>query len=278
LSKTKEPCFFIYQGGNPLGWEANGKDSLEWYLGLYRDAQSRKAVGDASPYYISMPHCAGEIRKFNPEARIVAILRNPVLRAFSMYRYWYMNTSHPIGADDFVDSFHGEKLVHESERGRTSRFGWLKGNGFYGRHLQPYFDAFPRAQVEVLFYDQLVRDPCAFYRDLHEHLGVAAAAEFSPENREVNVTLERKFKALHRWLNKGHHGPVATGLKRTKIGALARGLREAVNRTNVKPKFRQLKFPAERYEELIAVYRDDISLLEDMLGVDLDGWRDNTML
>ena len=278
LSEVKEPCFFIYQGGNPHGWEAGGKDSLEWYLGLYREAQSQKAVGDASPYYISMPHCAREIRNFNPEAKIIAILRNPVLRAFSMYRYWHTNTSEPISADDFVECFLNEKLVHDSEQNRSGRFGWLQGNGFYGRLLQAYFGAFPREQIKVLFYDELVNDPRLFYERIYRHLGVATAEDLYPENREVNPTVERKFKGLHRWLNRGYHGPIARTLKKAKIDVLARGLREGVNSSNVKPKSRQLKFPAERYGELITVYRDDIALLEDMLGVDLEGWRNNTML
>lgn len=278
VCETKEPCFFIYRGANPYGWEANGKDSLDWYLSLYRDAQAKKAVGDATPYYISMPHCAGEIHKFNPDARIIAILRNPVLRAFSTYRYWHMNSPYPVGADDFVACFHGEKLMHEFERHRTDRFGWLKGNGYYGEHLKAYFDVFPREQIEVLFYDELVKDPRSFYRRIHAHLGVAADEEFLPENREVNVTVEREFKRLHGLLNRGYRGGVADSLKKTKLGAVARGLREAVNKANVKPKSRQLKFPAVRYDELIAVYREDIALLEDMLGVDLEGWRNNTML
>ena len=61
ISDPKEPDFFVYQGGNPYGWDAKGKDSLDWYLGLFEAARSHTAVGDASPYYICCYHVAEQI-------------------------------------------------------------------------------------------------------------------------------------------------------------------------------------------------------------------------
>jgi hypothetical protein len=278
MSDPKEPNYFAYQGGNPYEWEPRGKDSLEWYLGLFQNAHARKVLGDASPYYISLHHCAEEIQKFNSDAKIVAILRNPVLRAFSAYRFWHTNSGLPASADDFVDCFHGEKLRRHAERDREVRVGWLKDIGNYGKHLQRYFDVFPRDQIKVVFYHELVNDPQSFYKSVYGHLDVASSEEILPENREVNPTIERRYRRLHRLLNRGYHGAVSDSLKRTKLGAVLRGVRAAVNRTNIKPKSKTIKFPSDRYGELIAAYKDDIALLEDMLGADLEGWRNNTML
>ncbi len=278
ISEPKEPFFFMYQGGNPYGLEASGKDSLAWYLSLYQNADGHKALGDATTYYICLYHCAAEIYEFNPDAKIIAILRNPVFRAFSMYRYWHMNSPHPISTDDFVDCFHGEKLRHPFEIDREIRIGHLKDPGLYGKHLKRYFQVFPRDQIKIVFYDELVNDPSSFYKSLHAHLGVTLDKKFLPENQPVNVTVERKSKTLHHLLNRGYSGPILDGVKKTPIGAVLRSLRETVNAANVKPKSEELKFPAERYAELIAVYRDDIAQLEDLLGVDLEGWRNGEML
>ncbi len=278
MSDPKEPNFFVYQGGNPYQWDPAGKDSLDWYLGLYRDARAQKVLGDASPFYISLHHCAEQIYRFNPEARIVAILRNPVLRAFSLYRSWNSYSARPVGQDDFVDCFHGEKLSLSAERDRKLRLGWLKDVGNYGKHLQRYFAVFPRDQIKIVFYQDLVNDPRSFYQSIFGHLGVASDGAFLPENREVNVTIERKFRRLHHLLNRGYHGRIYDEMKKTTLGAMMRRLRASANRTNIKPKSEELKFPVDRYGELIAAYKDDIALVEDMLGVDLAGWRNNTML
>lgn len=278
MSEPKEPDFFVYQGGNPYQWDPRGKDSLEWYLGLYQNARTQKVLGDASPYYVSLQHCAAEIHNFNPDARIVAILRNPVFRAFSLYRGWKTHSGLRISQDDFVDCFHGEKLSLLAEQSRKLRLGWLRDVGNYGKHLQRYFAVFPRDQIKVVFYHELINDHRRFYKSLHEHLGVSTNDEFVPENREVNVTAERRYGGLHRYLNRGYHGRAFARVKKTRVGSIMRDLRAKVNAINIKPKSSELKFPFDRYGELIAAYRDDMALLEDMLRVDLDGWRNNTML
>jgi hypothetical protein len=271
IADPKEPNFFVYSGGNPYGWEARGKDSIEWYLSLYRDARGQTALGDASPHYLCCDHCAGQIHQFNPDAKIVAVLRNPVYRAFSMYRYWYMNSLLPASADDFVDCFRHEKLRSPAGENHKLRVG------YFGKHLQRYFAVFARDRIKVVFYHELVNHPRSFYRSIQAHLGVTPMT-IDGMNRPVNVTVEHRLKILFYLLNRGYRGPIFDGLKTTNVGAALRRLRQGVNRANLKPRSKWLKFPSERYAELIAAYCDDIALLEDMLGVDLAGWRSGAML
>jgi hypothetical protein len=278
ISEPKEPSFFVYQGGNPYGWKASGRDSLAWYQSLYHEAQNRKVLGDASPYYIYCHHCAEQIYRFNPDAKIIAILRNPLFRAFSMYRYWHMNSPRPISPDDFIDCFQHEKLHLRFEASRKLHVGWLRDAGYYGMQLKRYFDVFPRDNIKVLFYHHLVNDPQAFYNNIFEHLAVAPIDNIAAVNRVTNITVERRFKNIFHLLNRGHRGPVFDNLKKSPLGSVLRHVRDAVNGINVKPRSEWIKFPSEHYAELIAAYHDDIASLEDMLGVDLEGWRDCTML
>src|SRR5580698_1501830 len=48
------------------------------YLKYYTDANNQKAVGDASVYYLLSPGAAKKIKDFNPEAKIIVMLRNPI--------------------------------------------------------------------------------------------------------------------------------------------------------------------------------------------------------
>ena len=55
------------------------------YMALFEDAGNEKAIGECSTSYLYSSEAAEEIRKFQPDAKIIVILRNPVTRAFSHY-------------------------------------------------------------------------------------------------------------------------------------------------------------------------------------------------
>ena len=87
LPSMKEPRFFVdpdYFGGDALGHLTQVRD-LDEYLGLFAGAPECARVGEASPVYLYSRGTAERIRGFRPDASIVAILRNPVDRAYSHY-------------------------------------------------------------------------------------------------------------------------------------------------------------------------------------------------
>jgi hypothetical protein len=279
VTEPKEPCFFLYQGGNPYELELTELSSLDYYLSLFEKAQGNLAIGEASPYYLSCFHCAEAIYKFNPSMKILIVLRNPLHRAFSAYRYWHQDTSHHLSQEDFIDAFMTEGLVKFAERGRRHRIGWMKDIGFYSKHLKRYLDVFPRDNVKVVFYDELVKSPETFFEGIFDFLGVphdGAGAELDSE--KVNVTYEAKYHAVRHLLNKGYDGAIVRALKKTPIGSTLRGVRSRINSINKKEKAEELTFPSHRYGELIEVYREDIEALEAMTCSDLGGWRTGSML
>src|SRR5262249_32263381 len=59
--------------------------SADAYQKQFEAASSERAIGEASPWYIYFPEVAERIYKAVPDARIVAVLRQPVARAFSSF-------------------------------------------------------------------------------------------------------------------------------------------------------------------------------------------------
>lgn len=276
ISEPKEPNYFVYQGGNPYCWDPLGKDSLKWYEGIFANAVGTTAVGDASPYYICCHHVAAEIRHYNPNAKLIAVLRNPVYRAFSMYRYWNSGSETELSTEDFVHKFHSEGLFRNFELSVTHRVGWLKETGFYYRHLDRYRKAFPAEQLQVLFYSDLVTDPNDFYRHIFQFLEVDAE-EVQIRNEIINRTVEPRFRMLNSLINRPGTNPVGQFLKRSFLRKPLRGVRPILNRINQRDARRELSFPKERYEELIKPYLRDIEELETFCQRDLSGWRDGSM-
>jgi hypothetical protein len=94
-SDPKEPTYFLTReqlldvlpGVEKRGfWRGE-----EYYLKLFEAAGDRTVVGEASANYARLPRVPGvaeKIHAFNPQARILFILRDPVARTIS--HYWYM--------------------------------------------------------------------------------------------------------------------------------------------------------------------------------------------
>jgi hypothetical protein len=80
MSTPKEPFFF----------EAEYERGLEYYWKTYLDWRGQRAVGEARPANLFLPYVPLRVRDSIPEARLVAILRNPAQRAFS---HWWMKRS-----------------------------------------------------------------------------------------------------------------------------------------------------------------------------------------
>ncbi len=81
MSLNKEPEYFAKQE------VFKGED---WYLSLFRSAAGIQIVGESSTTYARLPYFPGvpdRIAKFNPEARFIYVMRDPVERSIS--QYWF---------------------------------------------------------------------------------------------------------------------------------------------------------------------------------------------
>jgi hypothetical protein len=84
--QTKEPSHFA----EPCPTWAQRFRDRDAYLDLFKDAGSRRAIGEASPAYLGAPGTAQRIFNTYPGARIIITLRQPARRAFSLYRFMCM--------------------------------------------------------------------------------------------------------------------------------------------------------------------------------------------
>ena len=84
MSEIKEPNYFTAQEVVKLYYDVSPVNSEDWYHSIFTKP-TRKVIGEGSVSYLFYPEVAQKIYNYNPEARILIILRNPVQRAFSHY-------------------------------------------------------------------------------------------------------------------------------------------------------------------------------------------------
>lgn len=114
-----------------------------------------------------------------PDVRLIAILRDPVERAFSHHKMATMRGGEKRSFDDVIDELLRPDALDGARRRPEEQTGYVTW-GEYGRILAGYLDVFPRVQMLVVFTDELERDPAALLRRIQEFIGVSA--EFSPDN------------------------------------------------------------------------------------------------
>src|SRR5690242_16429130 len=90
LTERKDSHFFTahhFPGTGPGDETVNRRviHDEEQYLQLFASARGKKAIGEASPFYLCLPEAAERIARAVPEAKILMILREPVARTYSAY-------------------------------------------------------------------------------------------------------------------------------------------------------------------------------------------------
>lgn len=161
------------------------------YLKLFEQAVAAKIVGEASTNYTKTPLLSGvakRIQAFNPNARLIYLLRDPIERTIS--HYWHMVRHH------------GENRPLIQAVRRDAQFMDVS---HYAMQLAPYLEYFPRERIAVLTHEELVRNPTSTMRSLYEWLGVdPTAVDMSgfgePENVTPDLVSVRKYGALSRQL------------------------------------------------------------------------------
>lgn len=234
VTRPKEPHFLAFAGREVAFTGPSDEATVNQaavtdpaaYLALYRTVRGEHARGDAavtSLYYAE--RSLETLHRRFPDARVVAILRNPVTRAYSAYSYLRVRGFEPCA--DFLDA-----LAREPER---IRLGWQHlwhyvAMGRYARQLEPFFEQLGPERVEVTFYEHLCDEPLEIGRRLFDFLGVDAGVELSCER--VNVSGTPRSRAIQSAIRWGTRRPLLRSALKT---ATPFQLRERVRRTNLAP-------------------------------------------
>jgi hypothetical protein len=269
MSPVKEPKFFAVEGkkldfrgpNDEMSMNRKSITDLDTYRTLFSGVTDEKAIGEASTLYLYSPEAPGRIKHYIPQARLIAILRNPVDRAYSSFIQRVQKGHEPL--TDFAQALREEEnRAHNNWAPRWQS----KRIGFYHAHLRRYYDIFERNQIKVFLYEDLKGDPASVLQNIFRFLEVDEA-RLPDVSLKHNISGVPRNRLLHELLNKPN--PIKSILRLVVPKGLRPRLTAFMENQNIggPPPLDQ-----DVREELIDLYREDILKLEELIGRDLSRW------
>ena len=163
------------------------------YKALFSRANGAKAVGEISNSYMICPSAALAIHEFNPEAKIIVVLRNPISRVWSQY---LMNLREAKTANRaFADEIFADAEADPKGWGVNHQYLEL---GNYASQLARYFELFGRERVKIVFFEEYKASPGDVMRELCTFLEIDPdfAFDFSVKSNKASLPRSASLNTL----------------------------------------------------------------------------------
>jgi hypothetical protein len=257
LHRSEMP-YFTEEGEYRRGPEA----AIAKYFG---GEVSPTEVRVAKDFLLNKPEAMPRVLADSPRAQIVAVLREPVSRAYSSF--WFARRRGFEPESDFAKAVERELAGNHLSLPRGDLREHVRA-GEYADQLESLFERIDRDRVRVLLLEDLHADPRGIANELLAPLGARIPADVSPASRS-NSSARPRSTVLARIGS----SPRVRSMVRPFVSPSLRGSAEQlIRRVNDVP-FKPPPMEQAARERLAAHYEPQIERLSALIGRDLDGWK-----
>ena len=255
MSSEKEPNYFsndeLEEQGMYYGKPRINK--IEMYHSLFVKHRQFKLRGEGSVSYLFYKNVPAKIKEYNPKAKIIIMLRNPVDRAFSHY---LMDRRLGLVYDSFEDVIN-KKSAHKDAKLFYQQYIQV---GEYANQVKRYLDNFDRKDILFINYDELKKDVTAVIQNTYSFLGLDMSCRANLEKKHNTYTMPKNniIRFIYSFVS------LRKILSSLFPKSLIRVIRLVLFRADNKPTL--LK---ETREELKLFFKQDINKLSTILDKDL---------
>ena len=273
LSRVKEPKYYMCGDSPPPAYKGPGDahSNQEWiwqrerYLDLFAEAPEGTLRGESTPFYLYNRDARRRIAADAPEAKLIAVLRDPVDRAYSNWMHLWMDGLEPRA--DIVEAVRREP--ERVDKG-WAPFWHYQGLGMYGRQVADLREHVDKERVLLLRYRELVDEPSVTLDRVFRFLGVSSAQidTIPKDNARVFVQDGPRVRTLAPVIRAG--------------AAVGQFLPPEVWRRVSRPLLSQLhkggdaarpRLTPEQRATLLEPHLPDIELLERVTGGSFEDWK-----
>ena len=254
FSTPKEPHYFN------TDLNTNQK-SREWYNSLFEGAEYYKAAGEGSTRYLHSHDAIPGIMQFNPDARIIAMVRNPVDLFHSLYHHYRFTqketTPTPRQAWELQDT---RKKENDVLNNRILQYAEVCS---LGENLERAYQYVPPKQMHVIFFDDFKKDTAQVYR------GTLSFLNLEDDGRDSFPIVNNRRSSGIPWLDRA----LRTFHQHKKRMGFTKGLGHTWIAENLIFGRSKHPLPTDLRQELTAYFTQDIKKLEQLTRRDLSHWK-----
>jgi hypothetical protein len=253
---------------------ADAETRLEEYSVHFKGAGGAKAVGEFSVRYLFFPGVPERLKRVLPHAKLLVSLRNPIDQVYS--NYWHLQRQN-FNLPDAADA---PRSIEEAVRDHRE---FLLGPARYATHLARWLEYFPREQLLVLRYDDILESPEAVLHKVFAFLEVDP--DFQPPSLTEKGSAVRQGTSPRSESAARLHGKIYGSLVRRVYTPMKQllGTRKAMRikdalriRTVMEQLFMRRGYPPMSPETRLVLAREfsgEIKELSRLTGLNFDSWR-----
>lgn len=247
--------------------------SEEAYLKLFASADESKTLqGEASVWYMYSQEAVSNIFRFNPTAKIIVMVRNPLEMLPSLHKMLLRNFAEDV--EDLENAWELQEKRKSGLRlpnGRNVRFDvstiQYREVCKLGLQVQRVKKIFPDSQVLTIVQDDFLTDGQGTYKKTLEFLGLPSDGRQDFPKVNVRRSYRSKWLAWVIWKIRDSGGSIKRSLGITRTF----NVQQILNRFNEKHETRP-SLSKEFLDQLRTEFKDDVDLLSDLIGRDLSFW------
>jgi len=157
------------------------------YWSSYYEFEQHQLLGNGHNVYMTSHVCINRLQAHNKKIKLIAIIREPVKRAWSHYLY---DVSKGVESRLFSQVVKDE--LSYFEQNGYAQHGGLLDSGLYGFHLNRYLNVFPQNQLHVIFFEEFILDPDKCLKQLFTFLGVDHSFRVPDSSKKLNPAVGSK--------------------------------------------------------------------------------------
>lgn len=238
---------------NELDFHKAYIQSEKEYNCLVQRIKGNRIIGEASTTYLYSKDAAKNIYEYNPNSKIIIILRDPISRAYS-----HFNMNLQIGLNKKQD-FYDDLIYDYSNQNK----GWCISNlyielGMYHDQVKRYIDQFGKDNVKLLFFEDMIKDTHDTVNNITSFLNIKELASFESEAK--NISKVPKNRILFNLLKKTYKT-----LNISRDSSIKNLIKEKLLTQKMKPLLKEdsINFIQEKV-------REDVRKLSKLIDIDLE--------
>lgn len=267
MCDIKEPNFF----DTDLLYKSK-RLTQKQYNQLFTADNDTLVIGEASPWYLYSKSAANNIYKFNPEAKIIILLRNPIDMMYALHsELLFQGCENEVDFEKALSLEMGRKagtINHDFSNPHESVY--YHDLVTYSTQVERYFSVFGRENVKVIIFDDFKNDASKVYKSIILFLGLST--DFEINTKVVNPNKTYAFDFLRKLIMLPSNS-IKTIVKIILPNQKLRiKVAQFILKSNTKIEKRK-PLESDFVNKLKPIFKSDIEKLEQLLNIDLSNWK-----